>query len=37
MILRHNLTLDPIVALTLGVVNSHYTLSFCEVSLNLLQ
>ena len=40
--LRHNLTSDLIVTLTLGVtvvrdILSHYVLSFCEVSLNLLQ
>ena len=41
---RHNLTSDMIVTLTLGVgtllvrdTPSHYVLSFCEVSLNLLQ
>ena len=42
---RHNLTFDLIVTLTLGVGNlalvrdtpSLYVLSFCEVSLNLLQ
>ena len=42
--LQHNLTFDPIVAWTMGIgttpthdTPSHYALSFCEVSLNLLQ